>query len=122
MANTKMTKRNWYEVLTAIVEASNYEDIEGAKAFIAHEVEILDRKSSASKSRETWAQRENKRIIAKIETALRTVGRPVTITELQHEVEEMAQYSNQKISALLRQMPNAVKTTEKKTSYFSIAE
>jgi len=120
MANTKMTKRNWYEVLTAIVEASNYEDIEGAKAFIAHEVDLLDRKSS--KSGETKTQKENKAVIAQIETALRTVGRPVTITELQNEVEEMAQYSNQKVSALLRQMPNVVKTTEKKKSYFSIAE
>ena len=55
--------------------------------------------------------------------ALVTVAKPVTVTELQEANEDMANYSNQKLSALLRMLVNAgriVKTIDKKKSYFSV--
>ena len=126
MANTeKMTKRKWYEVLTAIVDSSDYEDKEGAIAFINHEVELLNRKSGSHT--QTARQRENVAVLEEIRNALREVGRPVTITELQNEVPTMAAYSNQRLSALLRSMgengtQEVVKVTDKKKSYFSLTE
>ena len=60
-----------------------------------------------------------------IKVALKEIGKAVTITELQNSNEDMAQYSNQKLSALLKQMVESnevVKTTDKKKSYFSISE
>ena len=47
----------------------------------------------------------------------------VTSTELQELDSEMANYSNQKLSALLKQLVEenrVVKTVDKKKSYFSI--
>jgi 6-pyruvoyl-tetrahydropterin synthase len=96
---------------------------EGAIAFIDHEVELLNKKSA--KSGETKTQKENAEILAKIKAALVEVGKPVTITELQSASAEMAQYSNQKLSALLKKLVDngeVVKTTEKKKSYFSAVE
>ena len=117
MAN-KMTKRDYYTTLRSIVENTDREDAPALMAFIDHEVELLNRKSS--KPTETKTQKENKTIMETIRDALLTVGKPVTITELQTADARMAQYSNQKISALLRQMPDVEKTIEKKKAYFSI--
>ena len=119
----KMTKKEYFALVAGIVENTDREDRADILAFIAHEVELLDKKSA--KSGETKTQKENVEIMNKIETALREVGKAVTITELQAASAVMAEYSNQKLSALLKKMVDServVKTTEKKKSYFSIAE
>jgi len=41
----KMTKRDWFEEIRAIVEGSDYEDVAGALEFIDHQVELLDAKA-----------------------------------------------------------------------------
>lgn len=114
----KMTKKEMFESLKGYV-ADNAEMV----AFIDHEIELLNRK--ASKSSQTKTQKENEGIMENILVALEKVGRPVTITELQNESEDMAQYSNQKLSALLKKLNESgkvSKVTDKKKSYFSIAE
>lgn len=119
----KMTKKEYFAILKAMVEQSDMDNKEGAIAFIDHEVELLNKKSA--KSGETKTQKENAEILAKIKAALVEVGKPVTITELQSASAEMAQYSNQKLSALLKKLVDngeVVKTTEKKKSYFSAVE
>lgn len=118
----KMTKKEYFAVLAKVVEDSNIENKEGALAFIAHEVELLEKKSA--KSGATKTQKENAEILVKIKAALAEVGKAVTITELQAASAEMAQYSNQKLSALLKKLVDneeVVKTVEKKKSYFSVA-
>lgn len=119
----KMTKKEWFAVLAQVVENSDMENKEGAQAFIAHEVELLEKKSA--KSGQTKTQKENEEILVKILVALEEVGKAVTITELQAASAEMAQYSNQKLSALLKKLVEGgevVKTTEKKKSYFAVAK
>jgi hypothetical protein len=119
----KMTKREYFTILKAMIEQSDMDNKEGAIAFIDHEVELLNKKSA--KSGETKTQKENAEILVKIKAALVEVGKPVTITELQGASAEMAQYSNQKLSALLKKLVDngeVVKTTEKKKSYFSAVE
>ena len=92
-------------------------------AFIDHELELLDKKSSSKAPTKT--QQENENIMVTIKNELAQIGRPVTITELQSESEELATYSNQKLSALLKKLVDTnqvVKVVDKKKSYFSIAE
>lgn len=119
----KMTKKEYFAVLAEVVANSDMENKEGALAFIAHEVELLEKKSA--KSGQTKTQKENAEILVKIKAELAEVGKAVTITELQAASAEMAQYSNQKLSALLKKLVESgevVKTTEKKKSYFAVAE
>ena len=119
----KMTKKEYFAVLAEVVTNSDMENKEGALAFIAHEVELLERKSA--KSGQTKTQKENAEILVKIKAELAEVGKAVTITELQAASAEMAQYSNQKLSALLKKLVESgevVKTTEKKKSYFAVVE
>ena len=119
----KMTKKEYFAVLAEVVENSNMENKENVLAFIAHEVELLEKKSA--KSGQTKTQKENAEILVKIKVELAEVGKAVTITELQETSAEMAQYSNQKLSALLKKLVESgevIKTIEKKKSYFAIAE
>ncbi len=123
MTEKKMTKKDWFAALAKMVETSNMENKTEALAFIQHEVELLNRKSE--KSGQTKTQKENVGIMKKIKAALAEVGKPVTITEMQAASADMAEYSNQKLSALLKKMVDGgevVKTSEKKKSYFSLAD
>lgn len=115
----KMTKKEWFAVLAQVVEGSEMENKEGALAFINHEVELLEKKSA--KSGQTKTQKENVGIMEVIAEVLADMGKSVTITELMKDA-RLSAYSNQKLSALVRQMPNVVKTTDKKKSFFSLAE
>lgn len=120
----KMTKREWFAEIKAIVEGAQVDSEKkaGMVDFIDHEVELLDRKHS--KSGQTKTQKENVEIMEKIMAALAEIGKPVTITELQNASTEMAEFSNQKLSALLKKLVDSgrvVKTQEKKKSYFSVA-
>lgn len=123
MTNKKMTKKEMFAIVRGIVEESE-KCTEEILAFIDHEVELLvNKKDSAKKSK---SQLENEEIMSKILVALAEIGRPVTISELQKESAAMAEYSNQKLSALLKHLIEkelrVVKTIDKKKSYFSLAE
>lgn len=116
MENKKMTKRDYFNELKGLV--ANRTDLVD---FIDHELELLDRKSS--KSSQTKTQKENETIKEKIIVALKEINRPVTVDELRANDVNMGEYSNQKLSALLKQLVDTnvvVKTIDKKKSYFSI--
>ena len=118
----KMTKKEWYEVLKEVVMESDMASKTEAIDFINHEVELLEKKATSSKATKT--QKENIKISEDIKKALIAVNKPVTISELQKLIPEMADYSNQKLSALLRKLVEegeVVKTVEKKKSFFSMA-
>lgn len=120
MAQNKMTKREWYAVLVGIVEGSDYADKDGALDFINHEVELLAKKSG--KTGKTKVQKENEVLVEQVFDELVTMGKPMTVTELQGASEFFAQFSNQKLSALLKKLKDAEridKVVEGKKSYFS---
>lgn len=111
----KMTKKEMFEMIMR--ETNNSEII----AFCRHEIELLEKKSS--KSSQTKTQIENEKIKVTILESLTRIAKPVTITELQELDTEMAQYSNQKLSALLKALTKdglAVRTENKKKAYFSV--
>lgn len=119
MTNAKMTKKEMFTMIKGLeVVKDNAEMV----AFLEHEIELLEKKSS--KSGQTKTQKENEPILALILESLEGLEKAVTITELQNEVAELEGYSNQKISALMKKLVDSgkvVKTTDKKKSYFSLA-
>lgn len=123
MAEKKITKKERFMELINLVNTSEVESKSEMVAFLEHEIELLERKSSSSAKTKT--QQEHEKIMALIVEELRKVGKPVTITELMKESVVMAEYSNQKLSSLLKKLtevenPVVVKTIEKKKSYFSV--
>lgn len=116
MANKK-TKREFFGEIREIVK-ENTELV----AFIDHELELLDKKTSAKSTKVNTEQVE---LMDKIVNALNKIGRSVTISELQKENAEMAEYSNQKLSAMLKKLVDnkqVTKMIDKKKSYFMVAE
>lgn len=112
MENKRVTKKEYFEILRGIVEGNDE-----LVAFIDHEVKLLSKKSNVR----TKAQIENDAIVEDIFNYLAEIGRPVTVTELIAEAH--LEFTNQKVSALLKKLVDAgrvVKVTDKKKSYFSV--
>lgn len=111
----KKTKKEMFNEILAIVK-----DNEEMRDFIKHEIDLLDKKSA--NKRATKTQVENEGFKAEIKSVLTENGS--TVTEIQGKSEILAGLSNQRVSALLRQMVadgEVVKTIDKKKSYFAIA-
>lgn len=117
MAETKkLTKKDYFKELREMVEEIGRTDLVD---FIDHEIELLTKKGS--KSTPTKTQVENEAIKEKIVATLVELGKYATITEIQGANPELADLSNQKISALLKQLvDNGVvnKVIDKKKAYF----
>lgn len=123
MANTKMTKRDYFNQVLAIVENAkeNIENYEDVRNFVEHEIELLNKKKSNTKPTKT--QVENEKIKARILEVLTEVNEVMTISELM-TADGLEGYSNQKLSVLANQLvkeEKVVKTSVKKVSYFKIA-
>lgn len=112
----KLTKKDYFKELKEIVTEIGRTDLVD---FIDHEVELLSKKSS--KSTPTKTQVENEAIKEKIVATLVGLNKYATITDIQTANVELADLSNQKISALLKQLvdTNIVeKMIDKKKAYF----
>jgi hypothetical protein len=72
--------------------------------FIAHEIELLDKKSSYKSSKPTKRQTENEVIKGRIAEILTDEGQ--TVTEILAQLGD-ASLTNQRVSALLTQMKNS---------------
>ena len=116
MAN-KITKKEMFTMIKAQVK-DNAEMV----AFIDHEIELLEKKASSKKATKT--QKANIGIKSTILAVLEG-GKSMTVTEMQGASAELGELSNQKVSALVRQLVEAgevVKTIDKKVSRFSLAD
>ena len=117
----KLTKRDRFE---ALLKLSEVQADPAMVEFINHEIDLLARKNAGDK-KPTANQVANdgyKDIIFAEMTA--NPDKLYTVTDLIKGVPELADYSNQRVSALLRQMIDAgsvVKTVDKRKSYFSLA-
>lgn len=123
MMNKKMTKKDWFAMVIAVVENSEVESKAEMLEFLGHEVELLNRKSG--KTGQTKTQKENEVLMTQLEQALAEFTEPVTITDfMKKSSHEIATLSNQKLSALMKKCvedrKTVVKTIEKKKSYFSL--
>lgn len=116
MAN-KITKR---EVINAMLADVNVKANATYVAFLEKELALLDKKASNKKV--TKNQKQNRDIKSTILEVLSDMSG--TVTEIQSASVKLSEFSNQKISALLRQLCESgevVKTIDKKKSVFSLA-
>ena len=117
MAN-KITKR---EVINAMLANEVISANSTWVAYLENELALIEKKAANKKSTKT--QEENKGIKSVILDTLAFIGSG-TITDIQNANSDLAKLSNQKVSALVRQLMETgevVKTTDKKKSIFSLA-
>lgn len=119
----KLTKRDRYAQLLALNEVKANPDL---VAFIEHEVELLARKNTVNGEKAltpNQVQNENFKVVI-AEYMASAPDRLFTVTELNKEVDVLNDLSNQRISAILRQMVDAgkvEKVVDKRKSYFRMA-
>ena len=116
--STKLTKAQKFAMLRAIpAVAENAMLVE----FIDHEVELLTKKNSAEK-KPTAQQVANAGITTAIIEGMEP-NRLYTVTEVIKSIPQCADLTNQRVSALLRQLVEAGKvkrTEDKRKAYFSL--
>lgn len=116
MAN-KITKR---EVINAMMNEAVVQDNETYMAYLKNELALLDKKASNKKA--TKVQEANVGIKATILEVL-GCGKAMTVTEMMKANAELGALSNQKISALVRQLietGEVNKIVDKKVSRFTL--
>ena len=122
MANktTKLTKKDKFEMLAKLPAVQSDPVL---SEFIAHEMELLTKKNSAEK-KPTAQQVANVGIQTAILNGME-VGKAYTITDLIKSVPECADLTNQRVSALVRQMVDGgsvERFEEKRKAYFRKVE
>lgn len=115
--NKKMTKK---EMFTQLL--NNYNLTEDEIIFINHEIDLLDKKNGAIKkpTKQQEANAEIRGVIAEFMAD----GEWYTITDLMKNIPELAELSNQRVSAIVRGMKESgevVRKEEKRKAYFSLA-
>lgn len=116
----KLTKVEKFAMVKAILEGVESENRDMLIEFVDHEVELLAGKGKSENTKKAKEIAESMNVVF---SALVTIGKPVTVTELIKGSPELAEFSNQKVSAMLKKLVDqgtVVKTPEKKVSYFSV--
>ena len=117
MANTRKTKKDFFnEILT------NYDLTDAHREFVEKQIAQLDKKASGNR-KPTKTQIANEGIKATIVEGM-AADTEYTITDLIKTIEDIADYSNQKISNLVGQLVKAgtvVRREEKGRAYFKLA-
>ena len=135
MTNTKMTQVSALEVAVEVItnvmngvdtDLVNSELSEAVAKLSGMAEKLAEKRSTPSKA-DKEKSAEHKAIAEEIVLVLstgETVTNGMTISEMQKASDKLAEYTNQKISAILRKMVESgtiVKTVDKKKSYFSLA-
>ena len=123
MSNVKkVTKRERFEQLLKISAVAN--DV-GLREFIEHELDLLARKNASGTEKMTPSQIANENLKEEIlECMGAEPNRMFTISEMLKSFECCKDLSNQKVSALMRQMKEdgkVEKIEDKRKSYFKFA-
>lgn len=119
MANS--TKKTQRELYTEIL--NGYALSKEQREFIEGRIAQLDKKASSSSGKQTATQKANAELKDKI-LAEMTEGRGYTISEMLKEFECCADLSNQKVSAVMKQLVDAhlvVRTEDKRKAFFTKA-
>ena len=114
----KMTIREGFEKARAVfAEMGDTAMVE----FFEKRIALTEKKNSAER-KPTKAQLANEELKAQIVAVL--TAEPATVTDIMGKSEALAALSNQKVSALVNALVDegkAVKTVEKRKSYFALA-
>ena len=124
MANQKkMTKATAWGIVKTIVEQSGHAQSAELVEKIDNELALLAKKNSAEK-KPTAQQTANEGIKSAIVNGMES-GQAYTITDIIKSVPECADLTNQRVSALMRQLVESgvvVRTEDKRKAYFTLAE
>lgn len=125
----KITKAQMFTFIKSIMDTLEVEQFgdgsitdEMVDDFLTHELDLLAKKSASKKP--TKKNEENEVLKTKIVEVLGTFENGATVSEILATGGDFTGMSNQKISALVRQLVldgTVVKTTDKKKSIFSVA-
>lgn len=124
MATTKVTKKDNFQAIIAILEEANRQDLADV---IRHEIELLEKKASSRKP--TKSQVANAELTEALLEVLEESFDPLTILEIQDKderlkaLEDGTPISNQRISALLRPLVKngtVIRTEEKRKARFAL--
>ena len=118
---TKMTKATAWGIVKGIVENSNHPQTAELVAKIDNELALLAKKNSAEK-KPTAQQTANIGIMSAIVEGMEP-NRLYTVTEVIKSIPACADMTNQRVSALLRQLVEGGKvkrTEDKRKAYFSL--
>ena len=122
MKEKKMTKKDYFNLLLTKEEVKTDEKL---VKFIENELNLLAKKSSGEK-KPTAVQLANEELKESILDYMAiNPNLLMTITDMQKNIEGLAELSNQKVSALVRQLKDegkVEKIEEKRKSYFRLAQ
>ena len=114
----KLTKKDLFnQILTS------YDLTEEHVAFIEHELELLEKKGSNKSGKMTATQVANEKLKGDIVEFMED-GATHSIADIMAGVETLNGLTNQKVSALMKQLTDAgavIRTTEKRKAYFTKA-
>lgn len=120
MTNTKLTKKEKFNMVLALIPAENTELVE----FIKHELELLERKTTGSDKVKAKKNAENEKLKADLLMALAEYGEPVTVTDFHDKSPStVATLSVSKLTSLLTSLKadgKVVRTEIKKRPYYSV--
>lgn len=121
MTNTKLTKKEKFNMVLAHIPAENTELVE----FIKHEIELLERKATGSDKAKAKKNEENEKLKADLLVALAEYGKPVTVSEFHDKSPSaVAMLSTSKLTHLLTSLKadgKVVRTEIKKRPFYSVA-
>ena len=90
----KMTKRDYFNRILAYAHDED-------KPFILHELELLEKKNASRSSKPSKNQQANAVLMDIIYNAMED-GKSYTVTEIHQSIAELAEFSGNKVSALVR--------------------
>lgn len=115
---TKPTKRDYFNrILPKVADEPELVD------FIKHELELINRKNASRSDKPTANQVANASLMDTIFEAM-VEGKPYTVTEIQKSVPALAEFSTNKVSALMRGLKldgRVLRSEEKGKAYFTKA-
>ena len=121
MENKKMTKATAWTIVRSIVENSGHAQSAELVAKNDNELALLAKKNSAEK-KPTAQQTANDVVKTAILNGMER-NRIYTVTEVIKEIPECAELTNQRVSALLRQLRDegkVIRTEDKRKAYFQV--
>lgn len=117
VSTPKLTKAQKFAIIAELPEVKSNPML---SEFIAHEVELLTKKNSGEK-KPTAQQTANEGIKGAIVSGMES-GKAYTITEVIKSIPDCADLTNQRVSALMRQLVESgavVRTEDKRKAYFT---
>lgn len=120
---TKNTMTQTIALSTAISVLSADEQYSAVVEKLSAMLNTLENKRSTPSKAQTAKTAEHESICAEILAILTAENRMMTITEIQHKSEKLTDFSNQKMSAMLKKLTDCGKvnkTIDKKKVYFSV--